>query len=70
MKQHCKVKYEVIVPYSDETLVEVVKVNGIEYKLDYLPRPCSTTSDLFCVFHNGVRFSTFAKFLKTVNQIN
>jgi hypothetical protein len=64
--KHCKVSYEVVVPYTDETLFQIISVNEQEYRIDYLPRPCNTISDLYCVLHKGVRYSTFAKFLKSV----
>ena len=66
--KHCKVNYKVIIPYSDETLTQVIEVKGISYEVNYLPRPCKNERDVFAVFHNGVRFSTFAKFLKSVNN--
>jgi hypothetical protein len=65
-KKHCGIFYEEVTPYSDETLVQVIKVKGNEYKLTFLPRPCKADSDLFAVFHNGIRYSTFAKFLKSL----
>jgi hypothetical protein len=70
MKKHCKVNYETIVPYSDETLFQIIKMNEIEYKVEYLPRPCSSTSDLYAVYYKGIRFSTFAKFLKAIDILN
>jgi hypothetical protein len=68
MAQHCKVKYKVITPYTDDTLFEIIEVNGQQYKLTFKFRPCKTVSELFAVYYNGVRFPTFAKFLKTINQ--
>jgi hypothetical protein len=65
--KHCKKQFKVIIPYSDEGLIQVIEINGIEYKLEYLPRPCKNYSDLFCVYYQGVRFATLAKFLKTVS---
>jgi hypothetical protein len=66
--KHCKVQYKIVTPYSDNTLFEIIEVNGINYRLDFLPRPCKTVSDLYCVYYNGIRFSTFAKFLKSINK--
>ena len=63
---HCKCSYEVIVPFSDDTLVQIILVNGVEYKLDYLPRPAKNYSDLFCVYNKGIRYNTLAKFLKFI----
>ena len=63
---HCKIAYQVVVPYSDESYVEIIIVNGQEFKIERLPRPCTTEKDLMAVFHNGVRFPSFAKFLKTI----
>lgn len=65
--KHCKINYKTIINYSDETLFEIIEVNGKQYKLTFTPRPCKTVSELYAVYHNGVRFSTFAKFLKSVN---
>ncbi len=64
--KHCKIEYKVIEAYSDETLKQVIEVKGVLHTITYLQRPCQTTSDLFAVYNNGVRFSTFAKFLKTL----
>ena len=66
-QKHCKVNYTIVTPYSHETLFQVIDVNGKQYRVDYLPRPCNTISDLYAVYHQGVRFSTFAKFLKSIN---
>jgi hypothetical protein len=65
--KHCKVNFNVLVKYTDETLEQVIEVNGIAYTLKYLPRPCSNEKDLFAVFHDGVRFPSLAKFLKSVS---
>jgi len=65
--KHCKKQYEVIIPYTDASLIQVIRVNEKDYKLEYLPRPCKNYAELFSVYHNGVRFSTLAKFLKSVS---
>jgi hypothetical protein len=66
--KHCKVQYNVIKEYSEPGFTEIIEVNGIQYTVVRLPRPCATVADLFAVYVNGVRYSTFAKFLKTVNN--
>jgi hypothetical protein len=66
--KHCKNTYQVVVPYTDETNTEVISVNGNEYLIERLPRPTNTVSELMCVFVSGVRYASFAKFLKHINN--
>jgi hypothetical protein len=66
--KHCKVQYNIIKEYSEADNTEIVEANGIQYTVKTLPRPCATAADLYAVYINGVRYSTFAKFLKTVNN--
>jgi hypothetical protein len=64
--KHCGVTYKVITEYTDEIQTQVIEVNGTEYKLSYIPRPCKNESDLRKVFCNGIEYSNFAKFLKSI----
>ena len=67
--KHCKREYKVVVPYTDNGLnngIEVIEVNGNIYKVERLPRPAKNESDLMCVYVNNIRYSSFAKFLKSV----
>lgn len=66
-QKHCKVNYTIVTPYSDETLFQIIDVNGKQYRVDYLPRPCKSVADLYAVIVNGVKYSTLAKFLKSIN---
>ena len=66
--KHCKNIYQVVVPYTEKTNTEVISVNGNEYLIERLPRPANTISELMCVFVNGVRYASFAKFLKHINK--
>jgi|688.fasta_scaffold898336_2 hypothetical protein len=68
MTQHCKVSYLVIEDYSDETLKQIIEINNVQYTVTYNPRPCNTEAELRCVFHNGIKYSTFAKFLKSIHN--
>ncbi len=61
---HCKNQYNVIQDYSDLTNIEVILFKGVEYKIERLPRPCKNETDLRVVIVNGVKYSSFAKFLK------
>jgi hypothetical protein len=66
--KHCKVGYKVVEAYSEQTLQQKIEVDGVVYVLKYTPRPCKTISEVYAVYHNGVRYATFAKFLKTIKQ--
>ena len=65
-EKHCKVEYTVLVNYTDDTLIEVIEVKGKQYKVVRLPRPTKTINELFCVYVDGIRYTTFAKFLKSL----
>jgi len=65
--KHCKKEYTVLIPYSDKTNEEVISTKGKEYKIVRLPRPAKNESDLMCVFVDGIRYPSFAKFLKTLS---
>jgi hypothetical protein len=64
--KHCGIEYKVIVPYSETTNTEVIEVNGNVYKISRLPRPTKTEAELMRVFVNGVKYNSFAKFLKSI----
>lgn len=64
--KHCKIEYKVIVPYSETANTEVIEVKGNVYEICYLPRPTKTEAELRLVFVNGIKYSTFAKFLKSI----
>jgi hypothetical protein len=66
INKHCKVQYQVLVPYSDDTFTQVIEVNGKTFTIGYLPRPCASVADLYAVIVNGVKYPTLAKFLKSV----
>jgi hypothetical protein len=66
--KHCKFTYQVVKPFCDNSLTEVIIVNGQTYQLDFLPRPAKNYADLSCVYYKGVRYSTRAKFLKSINK--
>lgn len=64
--KHCKFTYQVIKPFCSESLTEVIMFNGQTYQLDFLPRPAQNYADLACVIYKGIRYSTRAKFLKSI----
>jgi len=64
--KHCKREYKVIIPYSEITNIEIIDVNGKEYKVIRLPRPTKTESELMCVFVEGIKYNSLAKFLKSI----
>ena len=64
--KHCKKEYKVIKQYNEITNCETVEVLGEQYEIVRLPRPTKTESELMCVFVKGIRYSTFAKFLKSL----
>ena len=64
--KHCKKEYKVIIPHNEITNCETVEVLGEQYEIVRLPRPTKTESELMCVFVKGIRYSTFAKFLKSL----
>jgi len=67
--KHCKKEYKVITAYSDNGLnngIEVIDVKGAIYKVERLPRPAKNETELMCVIVNGIRYSSFAKFLKSI----
>jgi hypothetical protein len=66
--KHCKMTYNVIVPYSEINNSEVISVNGLTYEIIRNPRPTKTESELMCVFVNGVKYNSLAKFLKSLNK--
>jgi hypothetical protein len=65
--KHCKKQYSVIVPYTEQSNTEVIQVNGINYTINRLPRPTKTVAELYYVFVDGIRYTTFAKFLKSIS---
>lgn len=64
--KHCKIEYKVIKEYSDIDFTEIIEYKGITHEIKRVQRPCKTESELRLVFVNGVTYSTFAKFLKTL----
>ena len=67
MKKHCKISYEVIVPFSEETNSFTIIFEGNEYIIFKNSREnMKKESDVCAVFYNGIKYSTFAKFLKTL----
>lgn len=64
--KHCKKEYSILVNYSEITNLEIIEFNGIVYEILRNPRPTTTEAQLICVFVNGIKYSTFAKFLKTI----
>ena len=67
--KHCKREYTIITPYTDNGLnngIEIIEVNGNTYIVERLPRPAKNESDLMCVIVKNVRYSSFAKFLKSI----
>jgi len=67
--KHCKREYKVLTPYSDNGEnygIEVIEVKGKIYKIERVPRPAKNITELFAVFVDGVRYNTFAKFLKSL----
>jgi hypothetical protein len=64
--KHCKREYKVIQAYNEIDWIEVVEVNGKEYEILRNPRPTKTEAELMCVFVQGIKYASFAKFLKSV----
>lgn len=64
--KHCKRTYKVITPYSNTTNIEIIEILGNQYTVTRLPRPTNTEAELMCVFVEGIRYSSFAKFLKSI----
>lgn len=64
--KHCGNIYTVLVKYSDTTNEEVILFKDKKYTIVRLPRPTKTEAELACVFVNGVKYNSFAKFLKTI----
>lgn len=65
--KHCKKQYKVLVPYTDAKCIEVIEVEGKSYEIVRLPRPTKNVTELMCVFVNGIKYPTFAKFLKSIS---
>lgn len=64
--KHCKREFKVIKQYSQETNLETIEYKGQEFVIVRLPRPAKNEADLICVFVNGIKYTTFAKFLKSI----
>ena len=69
MNNHCKVSYKIIQEYTDESLVQIIEIKNVTYIVEYLQRPCKNISDLYCVYHKGIRYASFAKLLKYLNSL-
>jgi hypothetical protein len=66
-KKHCKQEYKVLVPYSENTNIEIIEVKGKVYEIARIPRPCATYGELALVYVNGIKYYSFAKFLKSIS---
>lgn len=64
--KHCKKQYSVLVKYSEITNSETIEFNGVVYEILRNPRPTKEVSELYHVFVNGIKYNTFAKFLKSI----
>ena len=63
--KHCGCTYEIVKKFSEETWSESILYNGEIYEINVFPRPTKTETELMCVFVNGIRYASFAKFLKS-----
>ena len=64
--KHCKREYKVIEAYNEINWTEIIEVNEKKYEVLRNPRPTKTEAELMCVFVGGIKYSSFAKFLKSV----
>lgn len=65
--KHCKVSYTVISKFSEETNSFTISFSGTIYEVKKIHKPV-TVSDCYAVIVNGIKYPTFAKFLKTLNN--
>ncbi len=63
--KHCGCSYEIVRAYSEETWSEEILYLGKVYEVKTNPRPAKTEAELMCVFVDGIRYASFAKFLKS-----
>ncbi len=64
--QHCGIEYKEVIPFSYKTYLWVVEVNGKQYKIEKLERPCKNYADQLKVIVGGKEYSSFSKFLKSI----
>ncbi len=65
--KHCKKEYTIVSSYNEINWTEVVEVNGKIYEVLRNPRPTKNEAELMCVFVQGIKYSSFAKFLKSIS---
>jgi hypothetical protein len=72
MRSHSKINYEYIkiVDHSEtENAYRIIKLNNKEYRVDYPAPPFIKIADGYCVYHNGIKYSSFSKLLKYLNTL-
>jgi hypothetical protein len=57
------IQYQIV---EGHDLGQIVSVNGTLYTIEFMARPCANASDLYAVFHKGIRYANMKKFLQAI----